>query len=54
MKKRRIIYGVAFFVILSLLALQKNHIEAASEAKYEIRNEIIDVIKFNVCYYKKS
>ncbi|GAA4654814.1 hypothetical protein GCM10023142_19520 [Anaerocolumna aminovalerica] len=39
MKKRRIIYGVAFFVILSLLALQKNHIEAASEAKYEIRNE---------------
>lgn len=39
MKKKNSIYMVAFFMILCLTALQKNHVEAATKAKYEMCNE---------------
>jgi len=39
MKKRKIIYVAAFFMILCLSVLQKDHVEAATKAKYEMRNE---------------
>lgn len=39
MKKRRVFYMIAFLMILCISALQKNHVEAATKAKYEMRNE---------------
>lgn len=39
MKKRRVFYMIASLMILCLSVLQKNHVEAATKVKYEMRNE---------------